>query len=427
MNISNLISPFKNKSYLQTSVIFMLFFASWSIWWSFFQIWLTSKDNGLGLTGGQVGTIYSANSFVTLLLMFVYGVTQDKLAIKRTLLIFCSLFSMFVGPFFIWIYAPLIQANFWIGAIIGAIFLSCGFLAAVGAYEAVGERFSRFFNFNYGQSRAWGSFGYAIMALIAGFTFVIDPHLNFWLGSLLGAILLLVLIFWKTNAEQRAKHDIEQNEEESVPSIKSMLALLKVKDIWVIVIFITFSWSFYTIFDQQMFPEFYTKLFENPSVGQQTYGVLNSVQVFFEALMMGIVPIIMSKIGVRKTLLLGATVMFLRIGLCGIAQGPVSISFIKMFHALEVPLFVLPIFRYITLHFDTKVSATIYMVGYQVSAQIGQVILSSPLGILRDNIGYQPTFFVISFIVLLAGIFAFITLRKDDEYVYGDPFIKNQI
>ncbi|WP_420877641.1 MFS transporter [Staphylococcus petrasii] len=422
--MSNFISPFKNKSYLQTSVIFMLFFASWSIWWSFFQIWLTSKDSGLGLTGSQVGTIYSANSFVTLILMFIYGVTQDKLAIKRTLLIFCSLFSTFVGPFFIWIYAPLIQSNYWLGVIVGAIFLSCGFLAAVGAYEAVGERFSRFFNFNYGQSRAWGSFGYAVMALVAGFTFVINPHLNFWLGSIIGFILLLVLIFWKTDAEQRAKDNIEHNEEDSIPSIKSMLSLLKVKNIWVIVIFITFSWSFYTIFDQQMFPEFYTKLFENPSTGQQTYGVLNSVQVFFEAIMMGIVPIIMSKIGVRKTLLLGATVMFLRIGLCGVAQGPISVSFIKMFHALEVPLFVLPIFRYITLHFDTKVSATIYMVGYQVSAQIGQVILSSPLGSLRDSIGYQPTFFVISFIVLLAGIFAFFTLSKDNENVYGDPFVR---
>ena len=154
------------------------------------------------------------------------------------------------------------------------------------------------------------------------------------------------------------------------------------------------------------------------------YGTLNSVQVFVEALMMGIVPIIMAKIGVRKTLLLGATVMFLRIGLCGIAQGPISVSFIKMFHALEVPLFVLPIFRYITLHFDTKLSATIYMVGYSVSAQVGQIILSGPLGTLRDHIGYQPTFFVISTIVLLAGIFAFITLRKDNEYVYGDPFVK---
>ena len=83
MNISSFITPFKNKHYLQTSVIFMLFFASWSIWWSFFQIWLTSKDNGLGLTGGQVGIIYSTNSFITLLLMFVYGVTQDKLENKE--------------------------------------------------------------------------------------------------------------------------------------------------------------------------------------------------------------------------------------------------------------------------------------------------------------------------------------------------------
>ncbi|MEJ7511855.1 MFS transporter, partial [Staphylococcus lugdunensis] len=92
--------------------------------------------------------------------------------------------------------------------------------------------------------------------------------------------------------------------------------------------------------------------------------------------------------------------------------------------ALEVPLFILPIFRYITLHFDTKLSATIYMVGYNVSAQVGQVILSGPLGTLRDHIGYQPTFFVISSIVLLAGVFAFVTLRKDDEYVFGDPFIR---
>ncbi|ADC88581.1 MULTISPECIES: MFS transporter [Staphylococcus] len=424
MKPTHFIATFKNKSYLQSSLMFMLFFASWSIWWSFFQIWLTSDSNGLGLTGGKVGTIYSANSFVTLILMFIYGIIQDKLVIKRSLLIFCSLFSTFVGPFFIWLYAPLIQNVFWLGVALGAIFLSCGFLAAVGAYEAVGERFSRFFNFNYGQARAWGSFGYAVMALVAGFTFVINPHLNFWLGSLLGLILLLTIIFWKSDEEINAKERIEDNEDEAVPSMHRILSLLKVKDLWIIIIFITFSWSFYTIFDQQMFPDFYTKLFSSTSVGQQMYGTLNSVQVFLEAIMMGIVPIIMSKIGVRKTLLLGATVMFLRIGLCGIAQGPISVSFIKMFHALEVPLFILPIFRYITLHFDTKLSATIYMVGYNVSAQVGQVILSGPLGTLRDHIGYQPTFFVISSIVLLAGVFAFVTLRKDDEYVFGDPFIR---
>ena len=50
---------------------------------------------------------------------------------------------------------------------------------------------------------------------------------------------------------------------------------------------------------------------------------------------------------------------------------------------------------------------------------------SQPLGQLRDAIGYQPTFLVISGIVLLSGIFAFFTLKKDDDQVLGDPFLRD--
>ena len=84
--------------------------------------------------------------------------------------------------------------------------------------------------------------------------------------------------------------------------------------------------------------------------------------------------------------------MFFRIGLSAVFDDPIIISIVKMLHALEVPLFILPMFRYITLHFDIKLSATLYMVGFQIAAQIGLVILSTPLGILRDHIGYDKTF-----------------------------------
>lgn len=420
---------FKNKSYLQSSFTLLIFFASWSIWWSFFQIWLTSEKNGLGLSGSEVGTIYSANSFVTLILMFVYGILQDKLVLKRSLLIFCATMSTLVGPFFIWIYAPLIQNHFTIGIIVGSIFLSAGFLSASGIYEAVSERFSRYFDFKYGQARAWGSFGYAISALVAGFLFVKNPEYNFWLGSILGLFLLLNLIFWKPKQENKAKDEISNDDvDSSIPSFKEMFDLLKLPHLWVIVIFIMFSWSFYTIYDQQMFPDFYTQLFSSPETGQQMYGTLNSIQVFFEALMMGVVPIIMYKLGVRNTLLLGVCVMVARIGFSGILNTPFTISIIKMMHAIEVPLFMLPMFRYITLHFNPKLSATLYMIGFQIAAQIGQVILSTPLGTLRDNIGYSNTFLVISGIALISGIFAIFAFKKDDEDVYGDPFIRqNQI
>lgn len=422
MELQRKLRELKNPSYLQSSTTMLLFFASWGIWWSFFQLWLTSEHNGLGLSGSAVGTIFSINSIASLVLMFLYGTIQDKLFIKRHLLIFNAILATLIAPFFIFVYAPLLQSHFIVGAWIGAIFLSAAYLSAVGVLEATTERFSRVFGFAYGQARAWGSFGYAISALLAGFLFVKDPRLNFIGGSLIGICLLLDLLFWRPKEERAALKAIDElKSDDATPKLKDMVGLLKIKVLWQIIFFVMFSWTFYNVFDQQMFPEFYTSLFSSNAVGQQTYGTLNSIQVFVEALMLGLVPLLMKKIGVRKTLLLGTAIMCLRIGLCGFITDPIVISGVKMLHSLEVPLFVLSIFRYFTLHFDTKLSATLYMIGFQIAAQVGQVILSTPLGILRDNMGYSMTFKIIALIVLLTGIYGFFIIKKDNEFVNGQP------
>ena len=425
MELQRKLRELKNPSYLQSSTTMLLFFASWGIWWSFFQLWLTSEHNGLGLSGSAVGTIFSINSIASLVLMFLYGTIQDKLFIKRHLLIFNAILATLIAPFFIFVYAPLLQSHFIVGAWIGAIFLSAAYLSAVGVLEATTERFSRVFGFAYGQARAWGSFGYAISALLAGFLFVKDPRLNFIGGSLIGICLLLDLLFWRPKEERAALKAIDElKSDDATPKLKDMVGLLKIKVLWQIIFFVIFSWTFYNVFDQQMFPEFYTSLFSSNAVGQQTYGTLNSIQVFVEALMLGLVPLLMKKIGVRKTLLLGTAIMCLRIGLCGFITDPIVISGVKMLHSLEVPLFVLSIFRYFTLHFDTKLSATLYMIGFQIAAQVGQVILSTPLGILRDNMGYSMTFKIIALIVLLTGIYGFFIIKKDNEFVNGQPLEK---
>lgn len=425
MELQRKLRELKNPSYLQSSTTMLLFFASWGIWWSFFQLWLTSEHNGLGLSGSAVGTIFSINSIASLVLMFLYGTIQDKLFIKRHLLIFNAILATLIAPFFIFVYAPLLQSHFIVGAWIGAIFLSAAYLSAVGVLEATTERFSRVFGFAYGQARAWGSFGYAISALLAGFLFVKDPRLNFIGGSLIGICLLLDLLFWRPKEERAALKAIDElKSDDATPKLKDMVGLLKIKVLWQVIFFVMFSWTFYNVFDQQMFPEFYTSLFSSNAVGQQTYGTLNSIQVFVEALMLGLVPLLMKKIGVRKTLLLGTAIMCLRIGLCGFITDPIVISGVKMLHSLEVPLFVLSIFRYFTLHFDTKLSATLYMIGFQIAAQVGQVILSTPLGILRDNMGYSMTFKIIALIVLLTGIYGFFIIKKDNEFVNGQPLEK---
>lgn len=412
----------KNPSYLQSSTGIFLFFCSWGIWWSFFQRWL----NSMGLNGAEVGTIYSINSLATLILMFGYGVIQDNLGLKRRLVLVISTIAALVGPFVQFIYAPLMKTNMMAAAVIGSIVLSAGFMAGCSLIEAVTERYSRRFNFEYGQARAWGSFGYAIVALIAGIVFNINPMINFWLGSAFGVGMLIVYLTWYP-AEQRSalKEEADPQAEPSNPTLKEMFKVLRMPTLWVLIVFMLLTNTFYTVFDQQMFPTYYASLFANEATGNTVYGVLNSVQVFCESAMMGVVPILMRKIGVRNALLLGGTVMFLRIGLCGIFHDPVMISIVKMFHAIEVPLFCLPAFRYFTLHFNPKLSATLYMVGFQIASQVGQVIFSTPLGMLHDRLGNRPTFLTISAIVLAAVIYGFFVIKKDDEHVDGDPFIRD--
>lgn len=420
--MGNLLKAFSNPFYRTSSLEIMLFFAGWGIWWSFFQIWLTTKQ---GFSGAQVGTIYTFGSAVALVLMFVYGSLQDKLGVKKTLLIFMVSCQVLLAPFFTWVYVPMLESNFYVGAMIGAVYLAVAYLAACPVFEAVTERLSRRYSFEYGQARAWGSLGYAISALTAGFLFTINPYLVFWTGSAVSAVLLAILVFLKPENREDAVQQYENREERSKdaksPSLKEIVSVFGILDLWKIIIFVILTWTFYTVFDQQMFPEFFTRFFATPEEGQQAYGILNSVQVFLEFIMMGLVPILMRKIGVRRALLLGCLIMVCRISGCGIASTPLGIGLIKLLHAPETALFVLAIFRYFTLHFDTRVSATLYMVGFQIAASVGGIIFSVPLGSLRDNIGYQHTFLIIAGIVLCASVYAFFILKKDDQDVEGQP------
>lgn len=98
------------------------------------------------------------------------------------------------------------QTNFYLGAAAEAVFLTLGYLAAAPTFEALTERFSRRYAFQYGQARAWGSLGYAAAALAAGFLFPMNPVFVFWAGSAVALVLLLTLPFLRPerNAALRA-------------------------------------------------------------------------------------------------------------------------------------------------------------------------------------------------------------------------------
>ena len=408
------IDMIKNKNYWFSSGYLITFYAAWSLWWSFYAIWLKSK---IGLSGEQLGVVYAANSAAAMFFMIFYGFIQDKLQIGKAVVTFQSIMMILIGPFLIYVYEPLLRQDFILGVCIGAPVLSAGFISGSALIDSFIERISRLCNFEFGPARFWGSFGYAAATFVAGISFGIDPHINFWLASGVAAIYFIINLFFKPTQKLSVSNNTPQIivPKPNIPTISEILSLFALRKFWLFVVFIIGTFSFYTIYDQQLFPNFYTSFFEKEETGYKIYGYLNSFQVFLEASCMIIAPYFINKLGAKKSLLVAALVMICRIGLSASLDNVYLISLVKLFHAIEIPLFILAMFKYIVANFDARLSATLYLVGFNISSNLGVIVLSKPVGKLFDNHGYSTTFYILASIVLIISCIAIFTLTDNKQ------------
>ncbi|MGG3573920.1 MFS transporter [Bacillus gobiensis] len=396
----------KSKTmYWKLSGYFFFFFFTWSASFSLFSIWLGQEIN---LNGAATGIIFSVNAIFALIMQPLYGYISDKIGLKKNILLFISLLLVFVGPFFIYIYGPLLKFNILAGAIVGGLYLGVTFLSGVGAIETYIEKISRKYEFEYGKSRMWGSLGWAAATFFAGQIFNINPDLNFWIASI--SAIILVAIILSVHVEMT---DFEIVRADSV-SIKDIGNLFLLKDFWFLMMYVIGVACIYGVYDQQ-FPIYYSSVFSSEALGNQVFGYLNSFQVFMEAGMMFLAPFIVKKIGVKNGLLLAGFLMAFRIIGSGMVMGPVGISSMKLIHALELPIMLIAMFKYLAAHFDTRLSSILYLVGFQFATQVGTTILSPIAGMLYDDYGFRNTYIIMGAVVLLFTILSIFTLLTEKK------------
>jgi MFS transporter, OHS family, lactose permease len=107
--------------------------------------------------------------------------------------------------------------------------------------------------------------------------------------------------------------------------------------------------------------------------------------------------------------------MICRIALSATLDNIYLISSVKLFHAIEIPLFILAMFKYIVGNFDARLSATLYLVGFNISSNLGVIVLSWFVGKLFDKTGYAITFYVLAGVVLITSIIAIFTLSDEKK------------
>lgn len=403
------------KNYILLSGALFFFFVTWSFWFSLFPIWLNQH---LGLNGTDTGIIFSVNAIGALCLQPIYGYIQDKLGLKKNLVLILSLLLMLIAPFMIYVYAPLLVSNLYLGVALGAIYLGGVFFAGIGALESYIERISRISQFEFGQARMWGSLGWAFATFWAGRLITIDPDYNFYLASASATCCFILIALVKIESASPTTRDILKHQAESL-SFNDALTLLKMPKFYAFVVYIMGCACIYGVYDQQ-FSVYFASHFTTVEEGNRMYGNLNSLQVFLEAGGMFLAPFIVNKIGPKNGLVFAGFVMAFRIIGSGMIESTYGISAMKLLHAVELPILLISIFKYFNQHFDSRLSATLYLFGFNFIAQVFTSILSPIVGASYDRIGFAETYIFLGISVTAFALLSCFTLEKSTNKDISD-------
>ena len=387
----------KNRNYFALSAVSFLHLFAWSAAMSFFAIWL-GQHLGIGAT--KTGLLYSANALAALCMQPVLGFISDKIGLKKTLLFTILIILLLIGPFFIYIYGPLLVSNFYLGAILGGIYLGFIFNAGYGVIDSYINKVSIKYGFEYGRARMWGSFGWAAATYTTGIAMNINPNLAFVSASLAALIAIICLSMAKVEIS-----DVEMKKANSV-SLKDIKHLLQNKDFLFLLFFMIGVGCVYDVYDQQ-FGVYFVSQFESQAEGNRWFRELEAIQTFFEAIFLFVTPVIANKLGAKRTLILAGTIMSIRIIGSSLEWGPLWIAAVKCIHSFEKPLFLVGQFKYISKNFDLRLSASIYL-GCLCTSSICASIFSPFFGSMYESIGFSQSYLYIG---IVAGICTLISQK----------------
>lgn len=402
-----------NKNYWLFGCFFLLYFFVWAACNMFLSLWLSQVG---GLSSTSTGIVFSAISIAAICYQPFFGIISDRLGLKKNLLwVFVGLLVL-IGPFFVYLFPALLKTNIILAAIVGGAYLGAIFNGGVGVIEAYIEKVSHVNNFEYGRVRVFGNIGAAISTFVTGHLFATNPNIIFWICSIAAILLALVLSFAKMGGNN--SEALYNENQPSAPKV-STVSLFKNRKFWFFVIYVLGVGCIYDVYDQQ-FPVYFTHFFSSEGQGTEVFGNLVTLQVFLEAIVMVLAPFIINKFGAKQALIYAGFIMSFRILGSSIADGPVAISLLKLMHAAEVPILLVGVFKYISANFDMRLSATIYLIGFQFSKQVGAIFLSTIAGNMYDTVGFKSAYLLLGTVALVFTLISIFTLSGEKRAKLGE-------
>jgi len=93
------------------------------------------------------------------------------------------------------------------------------------------------------------------------------------------------------------------------------------------------------------------------------------------------------------------------------ATSAVEVVILKTLHMFEVPFLLVGTFKYISSAFNPKLSATLFLIGFNLSKQLSGVVLSAWVGRMYDTVGFHQAYLILGSITLCFTIISLFTLK----------------
>jgi len=157
-NMSELVLDLKRNTYVQLSSFYYIYFFGMGALYPLLSVYF--KDQGL--TGSQLGVVMSIGPVLSIITQPIWGMLCDRYGIQKKVLLVTLVAAGLISLIF-----PSTH-SFW------AFFILIGVLnifqsAIVPITDNISMNFVQHFGGQYGDIRLWGSLGFAMAVLVAGF------------------------------------------------------------------------------------------------------------------------------------------------------------------------------------------------------------------------------------------------------------------
>ena len=343
----------QSKHFLGFPLTHFSYFFIWAIINGYLTLWMEQVAH---LNGTESGAVFSMMAGISLIFQPIFGVVSDKLLFKKTLILTISIVAIFIGPYFQWVFMPILHINAFLVAFVTGTFLSFVLNGGVSVIEQYVQRASLANGFEYAHSRVGGSVAGVAASLIAGPIFLWSPNSIFWACTVAAIILTGLLLF-------SDKIDLENAQAAGDTSnslnLKTVMSVFKLKNLWILAIFYMGASALYDVFDQQ-FIIFFKMFFHTAAQGTLVYSYMTSAQIAIEFCLMFPMPWIINKIGSRNGLIIYGFITALRILGSALAPNWIWLVGFRLLAGLEMPLLLTSIMKYIAGAFDIRLYATVY-------------------------------------------------------------------